>query len=130
MGLNAYPCLPMPMRQVGKPPRPALKDGAPPSGQSLSSNLRAAKTSQGWWNRRAMADADVTPAAIADQAWQAHGAGTRPPRNGAAVSEGLPIKFWRDLGAVAPPDRLVRRLLGTATLALIYGEPGSGKTFL
>jgi hypothetical protein len=77
-----------------------------------------------------MADADVTPAAIADQAWQAHGVGTRPPRNGAALSEGLPIKFWRDLDAVAPPDRLVRRLLGTATLALIYGEPGSGKTFL
>lgn len=53
-------------------------------------------------------------------------------RGGEAPQQGngLPIKYWSDLGAVVAPDRLVKRLLGTATLALIYGEPGSGKTFL
>jgi hypothetical protein len=44
-------------------------------------------------------------------------------------ADGLPLKFWGDLDNVSAPDRLVRRLLGTATLALVYGEPGSGKTF-
>jgi hypothetical protein len=44
--------------------------------------------------------------------------------------EGLPLKFWGDLGSIAAPDRLVRRLLGTTSLAVIYGEPGCGKTFL
>jgi len=42
----------------------------------------------------------------------------------------LPLKFWNDLDKVAPLDRLVRRLLGTTALALIFGEPGCGKTFL
>lgn len=45
-------------------------------------------------------------------------------------ADGLPLKFWADLDTVVAPDRLVRRLLGTTALALIYGEPGSGKTFL
>lgn len=49
---------------------------------------------------------------------------TRPP------FDGLPLKYWDELGDVSPPDRLVRRLLGTTSLALIAGEPGSGKTFL
>jgi replicative DNA helicase len=45
-------------------------------------------------------------------------------------ADGLPLKFWNELNTVTPPDRLVRRLLGTSTLALLYGEPGCGKTFL
>jgi len=45
-------------------------------------------------------------------------------------ADGLPLKFWNDLNTVAPPDRLVRRLLGASTLSLLYGEPGCGKTFL
>jgi hypothetical protein len=65
---------------------------------------------------------------IADAVW------TRPPVfKGHATRSGgdkLPLKFWGDLDTVAPPDKLVRRLLGTSTLALIYGEPGCGKTFL
>lgn len=44
--------------------------------------------------------------------------------------EGLPVRFWSQLGDVAPPDRLVRRLLGEASLAMMFGEPGCGKTFL
>lgn len=47
-----------------------------------------------------------------------------------AVESNLPIKFWDELGVVAPPDGLVRCLLGVKSLALIYGDPGSGKTFL
>lgn len=53
----------------------------------------------------------------------------RSKLNGASA-DGLPLKFWNDLGTVAPPDRLVRRLLGTTALALLFGEPGCGKTFL
>ena len=52
--------------------------------------------------------------------------GAEAPRKG----DGLPIKYWSDLDAVVAPDRLVKRLLGTTALTLIYGEPGSGKTFL
>jgi hypothetical protein len=55
---------------------------------------------------------------------------TSAPLGGKAAKDPLPLKYWSDLDTVAPPDRLVRRLLGTTTLALIYGEPGSGKTFL
>lgn len=43
---------------------------------------------------------------------------------------GLPLKAWNELGVVAPADRLVRRLLGTTSLAVMFGEPGSGKSFL
>jgi len=50
--------------------------------------------------------------------------------NGKSADGGLPLKFWSDLGAISPPDRLVRRLLGTSSLAVIFGEPGCGKTFL
>jgi hypothetical protein len=49
---------------------------------------------------------------------------------GAKSAEGLPLKFWGELGDVAPPDRLIKRLLGTASLAVVFGEPGCGKTFL
>jgi AAA domain len=49
--------------------------------------------------------------------------------NGSAPPS-LPLRYWADLGTVSPPDRLVRRLLGTGSLAVIYGEPGCGKTFL
>ncbi|HQS15451.1 helicase RepA family protein [Reyranella sp.] len=52
--------------------------------------------------------------------------GAEAPHKG----NGLPIKYWSDLDAVVAPDRLVKRLLGTTALTLIYGEPGSGKTFL
>ena len=42
----------------------------------------------------------------------------------------LPLRFWGDLGEVAPPDRLIKRLLGASSLAVLFGEPGCGKTFL
>jgi len=42
----------------------------------------------------------------------------------------LPLRFWGDLGIVTPPDRLIKRLLGTCSLAVLFGEPGCGKTFL
>jgi hypothetical protein len=44
--------------------------------------------------------------------------------------EGLPLKFWNELGSVARPDRLVKRLLGTTSFGLIVGEPACGKSFL
>ena len=56
--------------------------------------------------------------------------GALEQENCSAVENNLPIKFWDELGVVVPPDGLVRRLLGTKSLALIYGDPGSGKTFL
>jgi hypothetical protein len=68
---------------------------------------------------------------MADAAWQKHAAGRSTPNGGASEHDGaLTVKFWDELGQVVPPDRLVRNLLGTTSLALIYGEPGSGKTFL
>lgn len=57
--------------------------------------------------------------------------GRAPQANGRErKADGLPLKFWSDLDTVVAPDRLVRRLLGTTALALVYGEPGCGKTFL
>ena len=47
-----------------------------------------------------------------------------------AASEALPLRFWADSGTVAPPDRLVRRLLGTTALTMFYGPPACGKSFL
>lgn len=44
--------------------------------------------------------------------------------------EPLPVRYWDELDIVSPPDRLVRKLLGTTALALVFGEPGCGKTFL
>jgi hypothetical protein len=76
-------------------------------------------------------DAAVT---MADDAWTKEGSAqwgqSSTRRDRAAFDEPLPIRFWSDLATVVPPDRLVRNLLGTTALALIYGEPGSGKTFL
>lgn len=79
---------------------------------------------------------DFQDAAVntADEAWKTQGTKSNQSRT-ALESRGefgaaLPIKFWSDLGEMTAPDRLVRHLLGTNTLALIYGEPGSGKTFL
>lgn len=63
--------------------------------------------------------------ATADGAWSR----PEPPPDGTGPAP-LPIRFWGDLGKVTAPDRLVRRLLGTTALAVIYGDPGSGKTFL
>jgi hypothetical protein len=50
--------------------------------------------------------------------------GTREP------TDRLPLRFFSDLGSIAPPDRLVRKLLGTTALALVYGPPACGKTFM
>jgi RecA-family ATPase len=50
--------------------------------------------------------------------------------SGAAPNDPLLIRFWSELKTVVPPDRLVRKVLGTTSLALVYGEPQSGKTFL
>jgi hypothetical protein len=57
-------------------------------------------------------------------------AADRPMNGGGRPTEGLPLRFWKDLGTVTPPDRLVRRLLGTTSFAVLYGEPGCGKSFL
>jgi hypothetical protein len=69
---------------------------------------------------------------MADAVWQRQDAESRTSNGGADGDHHRPltIKFWDDLDEVSPPDRLVRNLFGTTTLALIYGEPGSGKTFL
>lgn len=63
---------------------------------------------------------------------EAFDSGHRHPVNGGGPrrTDTLPLKFWADLDTVVAPDRLVRRLLGATALALIYGEPGCGKTFL
>jgi len=74
-----------------------------------------------------MAEFDAAAVDMADQAWMKEG----PAENQSAKSPDgcLPITFWNELGTITPPDRLVRNLLGTTTLALVYGEPASGKTF-
>ncbi|MBM3558753.1 MAG: AAA family ATPase [Alphaproteobacteria bacterium] len=54
----------------------------------------------------------------------------RRPRLRVNRGDGLPLRFWSDLGEPVQPDRLIRRLLGETALILIYGEPGCGKTFL
>ncbi len=54
------------------------------------------------------------------------GVDTRSARDGG----GLPLRFWDDLGETMPPDRLVRGLLGTTALAMIFGPPACGKSFL
>jgi hypothetical protein len=82
-----------------------------------------------------MADFKDAAVDIADDAWKKEGVGlsgqsSTQDDSRAVFGKALPIKFWNDLATVVPPDRLVRKLLGTNTLALIYGEPGSGKTFL
>jgi hypothetical protein len=41
----------------------------------------------------------------------------------------LPLTFLSDLGPVGIQDRLVRGVIGENQLAMIYGEPGSGKSF-
>lgn len=77
-----------------------------------------------------MADSDTPVVPMADAVWQRQDTRTS---NGSAIDDyhrPLTVKFWDDLGEVSPPDRLVRNLFGMTTLALIYGEPGSGKTFL
>jgi RecA-family ATPase len=48
---------------------------------------------------------------------------------GIAMMRRLPITLWPDLAPVGIQDRLVRGLLGENVLAVIYGEPGSGKSF-
>jgi len=50
-------------------------------------------------------------------------------RGSTADSDLPPLRFWSELGAVQPYDRLIRRLLGENSLAVIYGPPSSGKTF-
>lgn len=42
----------------------------------------------------------------------------------------LPLKFWSDVTNIAAPDRLVQRLLGEAKMAVVYGLPKCGKSFL
>ena len=55
---------------------------------------------------------------------------TPSPRPRAYAARRLPLKAWDDIGTTTPPDALVRGLLGTTALAVLYGEPGCGKTFL
>lgn len=42
----------------------------------------------------------------------------------------LPLRYFAELQTISQPDRLVRKLLGRSTLAVIYGPPACGKTFL
>jgi hypothetical protein len=44
--------------------------------------------------------------------------------------EQLPLRYFADLRTVTPPDKLVRKLMGTTALVLVYGPPGCGKIFL
>jgi hypothetical protein len=59
-----------------------------------------------------------------------HAAPTRTVSGQGQTTDQLPLLYWGDIGTVSAPDRLVRGLLGETSLAVIYGEPGSGKTFL
>jgi hypothetical protein len=71
--------------------------------------------------------ADAKPAGDASDEW----ADAKPAGDASeARGGGLPLKFWSDLGTISPPDKLVRRLLGTSSLAVLFGEPGCGKSFL
>lgn len=55
-----------------------------------------------------------------------------PDANSAIYPGGgpLPLQFLTDMTTATAPDGLVRKLLGTESLAVVYGEPGSGKTFM
>jgi RecA-family ATPase len=77
-----------------------------------------------------MAEFDDATVHIADAAWTQASVGKPQSYVSGAEGDNLPIKFWSDLDSVVPPDRLVRHLLGINSLVLVYGEPGSGKTFL
>ncbi len=66
---------------------------------------------------------NTDPKAAADAAWSR-------PAGSARSGGGLPLLFWNDITTASPSDRLVRRLIGENTLALIIGEPGCGKSFL
>jgi len=39
------------------------------------------------------------------------------------------LRLFRELGRIEPPDRLVHKLLGVTSLAVVFGPPGCGKTF-
>lgn len=47
-----------------------------------------------------------------------------------ANMEPLPIELWADIKPVRGKPWLVRGLLGTGSLIVLFGAPGSGKTFL
>lgn len=49
---------------------------------------------------------------------------------GTAQRGGLPLKYWSDVTEVVAPDRLVHRLLGEGKMAVVYGLPKCGKSFL
>jgi hypothetical protein len=55
----------------------------------------------------------------------------RPPESskGNGAGRRLPLTMLHELGPVRVQDRLVRGLLGEGILAVIYGEPGGGKSF-
>ena len=55
---------------------------------------------------------------------------SKPTRPRVFASRTLPLKAWDDIGVPVPTDGLVRGLLGTQSLAVLYGEPASGKTFV
>lgn len=47
-----------------------------------------------------------------------------------ANKEPLPVELWDDIKPVRGKPWLVRGLLGTGSLIVLFGAPGSGKTFL
>lgn len=53
-----------------------------------------------------------------------------PARNGNGAVKHLPRTGWNDLGPIGLHDKLVRGIMGERQLAMIYGESGSGKSFL
>lgn len=52
------------------------------------------------------------------------------PETPETTRDGLELIFWEDTGEPVRPDKLIKRLMGTTALAMVYGPPGSGKSFL
>jgi hypothetical protein len=55
----------------------------------------------------------------------------KPPPNGRDDHvRQIPVAGWHELGASERQDNMIGGMLGTEQLAMIYGESGSGKSFL
>jgi RecA-family ATPase len=57
--------------------------------------------------------------------YAANSRSTGQPRN----FDHLPLRYFSDFQTISPPDKF-RKLLGTTALAVIFGPPACGKTFL
>jgi hypothetical protein len=77
------------------------------------------------------------PATLADYEWAMSPSAAAGRQGDEALSTGkvrgpaaLPLIMWTDIEKPVAPDRLVRGLLGAGRLAVFFGAPKSGKTFL